>query len=414
MKYTVLTLFPEMIENAFHTSILDRGNKNGAISLKTVQIRDYSTDKHRRVDDYTYGGGAGMLMQAQPVFDAWKAATDGKKVRTIYLTPQGRPFSQRIARDLAYEEELVLLCGHYEGIDERVLDEIVTDRISIGDYVLTGGELGALVIMDAVSRLVPGVLGNETSADMESFHGSLLEYPQYSRPEVWHDRCVPEVLLSGNRKNIDRWRMEQSIICTQNVRPDLYEEYQHKAAILERLKKKKKETIAIVEAITVYEGEIVFENNSVLAVYDPLHCIGYLYFFDDSKIDSCIMDVIDQFPSRMLTFESNRSLIDQIPEFTEYYGSIWNCTSVKKRFVYTENIPLNIKSWRKEEICENVFGDKKQQTSLNQEISMINNTLQQGLRPYISVAYDNEVDIHLQELLGLYASNEMVYCYERI
>ena len=166
-----------------------------------------------------------MLMQAQPVFDAWKSVSKEHHPRTIYVTPQGRRFDQRLAGELAKEEELVILCGHYEGIDERVLEETVTDYISTGDYVLTGGELAAMVIVDAVSRLVPGVLGNETSADTESFHGALLEYPQYSRPEIWREKRVPEVLLSGHHANIEEWRLEQSLERTRQRRPELYEAY---------------------------------------------------------------------------------------------------------------------------------------------------------------------------------------------
>ena len=205
MKFHVLTLFPEMITNGLNTSITGRAIAQGYISLNAVNIREYTEDKHGKVDDYPYGGGAGMLMQAQPVYDAYRAVTQEKKIRTVDVTPQGTTFSQKIAKELAGEEELVFLCGHYEGIDERVLEEIVTDYISIGDYVLTGGELPAMVMIDAVSRLVPGVLNNELSAETESFHNDLLEYPQYSRPEVWHGKPVPKVLLSGNHRNIRKW-----------------------------------------------------------------------------------------------------------------------------------------------------------------------------------------------------------------
>lgn len=223
MKFYVLTLFPEMIENGMNTSITGRAMENGSFSLDTVNIRDYAFNKHQKVDDYPYGGGAGMLMQAEPVYLAWEAVAQriGRKPRTIYLTPQGRIFDQAMARELAAEEELVFLCGHYEGIDERVLEETVTDFVSIGDYVLTGGELAAMVMMDAISRMVPGVLGNQESGETESFSGGLLEYPQYSRPQVWHGKEVPEVLMSGHHGNVDKWRREQSIIRTVRWRPDL-------------------------------------------------------------------------------------------------------------------------------------------------------------------------------------------------
>ncbi len=232
INFHVLTLFPEMVTGGLCTSILGRAMSKGVISLEAVNIRDYTTDKHGKVDDYTYGGGAGMLMQAQPVYDAWEAVTAKirdrgfrERPRVIYLTPQGRTFRQELAQELAREQELILLCGHYEGIDERVLEEIVTDEISIGDYVLTGGELPAMVLIDAVARLVPGVLHNEESAATESFDNGLLEYPQYSRPEIWHGKKVPEVLLSGDHAKVDQWRLGQSIERTKKRRPDLYEAY---------------------------------------------------------------------------------------------------------------------------------------------------------------------------------------------
>lgn len=225
MKFHVLTLFPEMIEQGVNTSITGRAMAKGLISLNAVNIRDYADNKHSKVDDYPYGGGAGMVMQAEPVYCAYKALEEkaGKKLRTIYLTPQGHTFNQRMAEDFAKEEELVFLCGHYEGIDERVLEEVVTDFVSIGDYVLTGGELPAMVMIDAISRLVDGVLNNGDSAEFESFQDNLLEYPQYSRPEVWREKAVPAVLMSGHHANIEKWRREQSVLRTAKWRPDLLE-----------------------------------------------------------------------------------------------------------------------------------------------------------------------------------------------
>lgn len=256
MNFHILTLFPDMVRDGLHTSILGRAVENGHISMNVMNIRDYTLDKHKKVDDYPYGGGAGMLMQAQPIYDAWKAVCEDisngisknpsneneskqssvddeqakkevlfRKPRTVYVTPQGSVFNQNMAMDLAKEENLIILCGHYEGVDERVLEEIVTDYVSIGDYVLTGGELPAMVMVDAISRMVPGVLSNEDSGVTESFYDNLLEYPQYSRPEVWHEKRVPEVLLSGHHKNIEKWRLEQSIKRTKERRPDLYEKY---------------------------------------------------------------------------------------------------------------------------------------------------------------------------------------------
>ena len=223
MNYHVLTLFPEMIENGMNTSITGRAITKGLLSLEAINIRDFAFNKHQKVDDYPYGGGAGMLMQAEPVYLSYESIAEriGRKPRVIFLTPQGKTFNQDMAKEFALEEDLVFLCGHYEGIDERVLEEIVTDYVSIGDYVLTGGELPAMVMMDSISRMVPGVLNNQESGETESFSGNLLEYPQYSRPEEWHGKKVPEVLLSGHHANVDKWRREQSIIRTVKWRPDL-------------------------------------------------------------------------------------------------------------------------------------------------------------------------------------------------
>lgn len=211
--------------NGLSTSIIGRAMANELLTIEAVNIRDFAENKHNRVDDYTYGGGAGMLMQAGPVYGAYRSVAEKakSKPRVIYLSPQGRTFSQSMAEEFAQEEELIFLCGHYEGIDERVLEEIVTDYVSIGDYVLTGGELPAMVMIDAVSRLIPGVLHNDTSAEFESFQDNLLEYPQYTRPEEWHGKKVPEILLSGHHANIEKWRREQSVIRTAKRRPDLLE-----------------------------------------------------------------------------------------------------------------------------------------------------------------------------------------------
>lgn len=223
MNFHVLTLFPEMIEQGMNTSIIGRAIAGGYLSVDAINIRDYAFNKHQKVDDYPYGGGAGMLMQAEPVYLAYQSIEEkiGYRPRVVYLTPQGSVFNQTMARDFAREKDLVFLCGHYEGIDERVLEEVVTDFVSIGDYVLTGGELPAMVMMDAVSRMVPGVLSNQESGETESFAGNLLEYPQYSRPEEWHGKKVPPVLLSGHHANIEAWRREQSILRTAKNRPDL-------------------------------------------------------------------------------------------------------------------------------------------------------------------------------------------------
>lgn len=225
MNFHVLTLFPEMIENGVNQSITGRAVENGYISLETVNIRDFSSNKHNHVDDYPYGGGAGMVMQPEPVYKAYESVVNklDKKPRVIYLTPQGKVFNQKMAEEYAMEGDLVFLCGHYEGIDERVLEMIVTDYVSIGDFVLTGGELPAMVMIDAISRKVEGVLGNDISSEIETFYDNLLEYPQYTRPVNFMGKRVPEVLLSGHHGNIDKWRREKSIERTLDNRPDLLE-----------------------------------------------------------------------------------------------------------------------------------------------------------------------------------------------
>jgi len=223
MNYYVMTLFPDMILNGLHTSVIGRAIDKNLITLNAVNIRDYARDKHKHVDDYPYGGGAGMVMQAQPIYDCYTDIMKNmeKRPTVIHMTPQGKVFNQNIANVLSKESDLIFLCGHYEGIDERILDEIVTDHISIGDYVLTGGELPAMVMIDTISRLVPGVLSNDDSALTESFQEGLLEYPHYTRPEVFHGKQVPEVLLSGHHENIRKWRLEQSVKRTKERRPDL-------------------------------------------------------------------------------------------------------------------------------------------------------------------------------------------------
>ena len=229
MNFYVMTLFPEMIEQGLNTSIIGRAMEKELLSIKAVNIRDYTLDKHKRVDDYPYGGGAGMLMAVEPVVRTYNAIREDiqaktgstERPRVIYVTPWGKPFHQEMAREFAKEENLVFLCGHYEGIDERALEEAATDYVSIGDYVLTGGELPAMVMIDAISRLIPGVLNNKDSAEYESFAGNLLEHPQYTRPEVYNGRKVPEVLLSGHHANIEKWKKEQSLLRTEKYRPDL-------------------------------------------------------------------------------------------------------------------------------------------------------------------------------------------------
>ncbi|MDF2987815.1 MAG: tRNA (guanine-N1)-methyltransferase [Eubacterium sp.] len=227
MKFDVLTLFPETFDLVMKESIMGRAQEKGLIEVNAINIRDYTKDKHRKVDDYPFGGGNGMVMMCQPVFDAHRALTEGLEVKpkVIYMSPQGRVLTQKMAVELSCEKHIILLCGHYEGIDERIIDELVDEEISIGDYVLTGGELPAMVLIDCISRLIPGVLSNEGSFSEESHFNGLLEYPQYTRPAEYEGRPVPEILLSGHHANIRKWRTQQSLERTGRKRPDLYEEF---------------------------------------------------------------------------------------------------------------------------------------------------------------------------------------------
>lgn len=225
MRFDVLTLFPDMFEAVLGDSIIGRAREKGLVELNFINIRDFSKNKHKKVDAYPYSGGGGMVMAAQPIYDAYCHITEGLSYKplTIYLSPQGQVFSQGVVTKLSKEEHIILLCGHYEGVDQRVLDEIVDMEISIGDFVLTGGEIAAMAVVDAVSRMVPGVLSNEGSYENESHYNGLLEYPQYTRPEEFLGRRVPEILISGHHAKIEEWKRQQSLLVTRAKRPDLLE-----------------------------------------------------------------------------------------------------------------------------------------------------------------------------------------------
>ncbi len=227
MRIEIATLFPEMCEAVLGESIVGRARKADKIYVRCRQIREYTQDKHRRVDDTPYGGGMGMVMQCEPIYNCYKAVCDefGTKPHTIYMSPKGRVLNQQRAVELSKMDDILIICGHYEGVDQRVIDKIVDEEISIGDYVLTGGELPACVLVDAVARMCPGVLSDDLCFEDESIYSGLLEYPQYTRPEVWEGESVPSVLLSGHHKNISEWRLRQSLEITEKRRPDLYEKY---------------------------------------------------------------------------------------------------------------------------------------------------------------------------------------------
>lgn len=225
MRIDVLTLFPQMLEAVLGDSIIGRAREKGILEINFIDIRDFTQNKHRKVDDYPFSGGGGMLMQAQPVYDAYMSVAKDLdyKPLTIYMSPQGKVFGQETAIELSHNEHIVILCGHYEGIDQRVIDEIVDMEISLGDFVLTGGEIAAMAVVDATARLIPGVLASEGSYENESHFNGLLEYPQYTRPAVWNNISIPEILLSGHHANIEKWKREQSLKNTYNKRPDMLE-----------------------------------------------------------------------------------------------------------------------------------------------------------------------------------------------
>lgn len=454
MKFHVLTLFPDMITLGLAPSIIGRALEKGLIELNAVDIREYSLDRHKKVDDYPYGGGAGMLMQVQPVFDAWSAVCSQKKHRTIYVTPQGAPFTQKHAADLAKEEELVILCGHYEGIDQRVLDEVVTDYFSIGDYVLTGGELPAMVMIDAISRLVPGVLGNDTSAEEESFFNDLLEYPHYTRPEEWHGKRVPEVLLTGNHKKIVEWRLEQSLEKTKVVRPDLYDKYAAKQALIKRLSKDKRNMIPIMESLSRGQGEIIYEQGKNVVVYSPgaevcmlsvedaQHCsevyrvavkdpVFYLVFSKEMKEYLLSMGYTLWGECSQYLYTSREVLpvrYKQIRQLTledlEYVNEHYGQNGAEREYL-EERLRIGAMYGALDEdrligfigchndgsmgflFVEEAYRGKGIATSL--ESFLINRQLERGFIPYCHVRQENIVSHRLQEKLGLYLAGKPIW-----
>lgn len=385
MKINVLTLFPEMIENIAKESILGKAIEAGHITINAVNIRDYANNKHNRVDDYTYGGGAGMLMQAEPVYNCFMDVA-GEDGRCIYVTPQGIPFSQKMAMEFAQEDEITILCGHYEGIDERVLEEIVTDYVSIGDYVLTGGELAAMVITDAVARLVPEVLGNEDSAEIESFHRNLLEYPQYTRPEVWHDKKVPDELLSGNPKVINPWREEKAVARTKERRPDLYKKYLLEQEVIEWLLSYKREFMYALEPLRRGQAEVIYWDNKTAIIRDILGEFIYIASKESEDL-SGITEYIDKSSDVIMT-----SL--QVDRFAKSVNK--SSYEAYTCYTYTENIKKRATSEM-----------TKEEAALR---ASINCAVERGETFYSLVLESDKQMCELMEKMGLYPSKNKVYC----
>ncbi len=453
MKFHVMTLFPEMIENGLGISIIGRAAKAGHISYEAVNMRDYTLDKHGKVDDYPYGGGAGMLIQAQPVFDTYQAITAGmeKKPRTIYLTPQGRRFNQKMAAELAKEDDLVFICGHYEGIDERVLEEVVTDYVSIGDYVLTGGELPVMVMIDAIARLIPGVLNNDVSADTETFHNDLLEYPQYTRPEIWHDKKVPEVLMSGNHKAIVAWRLEQSIERTEKNRPDLYAKYRKKQDVIKRLSKKKRINIHMMEFLNRGLGEIAYEDGlNLILAGQGLHeltaeskeaaekmlagygeeieeCVVNEEFLKDILVQDYGMQVYGCFYQACYTMKEalpvkhkdirilEMSALDYIAEHYAYESRKYLAERISEGAMYGAYVCDKLAGFvgiHNDGSCGLLYVDEAyrgRNIGASLEAFIINTVKNNGYIPFGQVSADNTVSLHLQEKMGLYMSETPVW-----
>lgn len=457
MVFHVLTLFPEMIRSGCDNSILKRAMAKGLIRVHPVDIREYTQDRHGKVDDYTYGGGAGMLMQAQPVYDAWRSLQDAvnvkKTVRTVYVTPQGRPFTQSMAQEFSEEEELIFLCGHYEGIDERVLEEVVTDRVSIGDYVLTGGELPAMVMIDAVSRLVPGVLNNEESAETESFDNDLLEYPQYSRPEEWHEKRVPEELLSGDHKRIRNWRLERAKERTREFRPDLYDRYAARQELAERLLKHKKENAYMIDNLQRGVAEILYadgdqaiaqnaaggvvemccdsiEAGRELLSYLPEDC-GLLlhnceqlnellikeYGFEVHA--SCYQSVYTQQVSLPVAHKDIRKFpLEELSYAVENYdnsGEDYLRQRIKRGELfaaYVDNEIAGFAGMHDDGSLGILYVDPKfRRLKLGSSLAsyLVNRALERGGIPYAHIREDNVASLKMQEKMGLYTGAKKVF-----
>ncbi len=410
MDFHVLTLFPEMIDGVMSESIMGRAIEKGSISCEAVNIRDYSKDKHRRVDDYTYGGGAGMLMQAQPIYDAYrdvkKNIPDDHKTSFIYVTPQGRPFTQDMAKKFAEKDDIVILCGHYEGVDERVLTELNATPVSVGDYVLTGGELPALIIMDAVARLVPDVLHNEASAEIESFHRDLLEYPQYTRPEEWHGMQVPQVLLSGNIKEVAAWREEQAVKRTRERRPDLFEKYSRMENIRQLLIKKKREYADMIYLIDSGRAQIITRIADAVLLRDS--DTGVCYFANLSA------DVIRTEEVFEKLYEMTKGEIASAVSALVCHGAcdadqimeILDLAGVQKKVlgVYTLKEKISVSKVKKLSSGKEV--SKEVQTFLT---NRVNGLLEAGFIPHQSFSSEDKISIDYFNAIGFFASQEPIY-----
>lgn len=467
MHFHILTLFPEMVLSGLNTSILGRACEKGILTIDAVNIRNYTKNKHNKVDDYPYGGGAGMLMQAQPVYDAYRSVLQnresGRPIRVVYVTPQGKVFHQEMAKELAKEEELIFLCGHYEGIDERVLEEIVTDYVSIGDYVLTGGELPAMVMIDAISRMVPGVLKNEDSGEFESFHENLLEYPQYTRPEVWQGKRVPEVLLGGDHAKVEKWRLEQSVARTKERRPDLYEKYDLPGRALAYLKQDKLLHMDMIEDIRRGQADVLAVREDGVLLRDK-NCGVYMLTAANQDAGERLLSLADPNAGEFVSHQKFLTESIKARFGKAHCSECWQMVYTRKQ-PFLEDWDVRIRAldeadidvvfahynrlhtreelvrFLKEGVIYGAFVREQEGQSENDTLAgfigtheeggmgmlevftpfrrrgiaqalekfLINRTLEKGFTPYGQVFTDNEASCRLQEKLGLKVSKKKIY-----
>ena len=453
-----MTLFPDAIDAMMGQSIMGRAQDRGYIKIAAHQIRDYTTNKQMQVDDYPYGGGRGAVMQADPLYRCWEHICQeaGHRVHTVYMSPCGRVFDQQVAKELkANYDHLILVCGHYEGVDQRFLDECVDEEISIGDFVLTGGEIPAMAVADCLCRMVPGVLPEESCYTDESHWNGLLEYPQYSRPEEWHGKKVPEVLLSGNHKKINAWRLEQSERRTEERRPDLYAKYQEKQKVIKKLSAKKRIFIHMMETLSRGLGEVLYAEGKNVLIYLPEIGNAMLNAEDEEHLEKMLPLIPKAVSGHSIVTVTDR-WNERVSEILGYHGSML-CSQA----CYTRGEPLpvrhkDIRQLTVEEVpyvaehyhlgdeiyvreritAGDVFGIyiegklcgfigchndgsmgmlyvedayRRQGLAASLEGYLINKQREQGMIPYAHIVNGNEASIQLQERLGLNLSDPAIW-----